>query len=119
VQARKLATFTRMGLAVLRQRPRREQDAEFVVHFTQTRVVPELAAVHVSSGSALEARRHVVGIALELLAPGAPRELALWAMTLLAEWYRSAGDWKTSIDSAVQRSVSSAYLTGDYLLKLV
>ncbi|KAJ7032008.1 hypothetical protein C8F04DRAFT_670996 [Mycena alexandri] len=107
VQAHKLATFTRMALNVLGTKPRRAQDGEFVVHFTQTRVVPELAAIHTTSAGALEARRNVVGIALELLVPGTPRELSLWAMTLLAEWYRDVkGEWKTGIDGAVQRSVT-------------
>ncbi|KAJ6478741.1 hypothetical protein C8R47DRAFT_983941 [Mycena vitilis] len=110
VQARKLATFTRTSLRVLRTKPRRAEEAEFVVHFTQTRVVPELAALHSStSASTLEARRNVVGIALELLAPGTPRELSLWAMTLLAQWYRDVkGQWKTSIDGAVQRSITES-----------
>ncbi|KAJ7185784.1 hypothetical protein C8R46DRAFT_937409 [Mycena filopes] len=110
VQAHKLATFTRMALRVLTAKPRRAQDGEFVVHFTQTRVVPELAAMHATtmvSAGALEARRNVVGIALELLGPGTERELALWAMTLLAQWYRDVkGEWKTGIDGAVQRSVT-------------
>ncbi|KAJ6614617.1 hypothetical protein B0H10DRAFT_2165084 [Mycena sp. CBHHK59/15] len=89
-----LATFTRTFLAILRAKPRRAHDAEFVVHFTQTRVVPELGAVHGTNSSAVEARRNVVGIALELLVPGTPRELGLWAMTLLAEWYRGTPEWK-------------------------
>ncbi|KAJ7741945.1 hypothetical protein DFH07DRAFT_980971 [Mycena maculata] len=106
VQARKLAAFTRMAVGVLRTKPRRATDAELIVHFTQTRVVPELAAMH---GGALDVRRNVVGIALELLVPGAPRELSLWAMTLLAQWYRNANtEWKTSIDGAVQRSVAES-----------
>ncbi|KAF8162457.1 hypothetical protein K438DRAFT_1985106 [Mycena galopus ATCC 62051] len=107
VQGRKLATFTRTALNVLRAKPRRPQSAEFVVHFTQTRVVPELAAIRSASAGALEARRNVVGIALELLVPGTPRELGLWAMTLLAEWYRDAkAEWKATIDGAVQRSIT-------------
>ncbi|KAJ6557945.1 hypothetical protein B0H19DRAFT_1149145 [Mycena capillaripes] len=109
VQARKLATFTRTALGVLRTKPRRAEDAEFVVHFTQTRVVPELAAMHSSNAGALEARRNVVGIGLELLAPGTPRELSLWAMTLLAEWYRNVkAEWKNTIDTAVQRSITES-----------
>ncbi|KAJ6582913.1 hypothetical protein DFH09DRAFT_278368 [Mycena vulgaris] len=112
VQARKLATFTRMSLGVLRTKPRRAEAAEFVVHFTQTRVVPEIGAMHNTSANALEARRNVVGIALELLVPGTPRELSLWAMTLLAQWYRGVErEWKTSIDGAVQRSVSESAWT--------
>jgi hypothetical protein len=56
----------------------------------------------------LDARRNVVGIALALLVPGTPRELSLWAMTLLAQWYRDVkAEWKTGIDGAVQRTVSS------------
>jgi hypothetical protein len=107
VQGHKLATFTRTALNVLHAKPRRAQDAEFVVHFTQTRVVPELAAMRSASAGASEARRNVVGIALELLVPGTPRELGLWAMTLLAEWYRDVkAEWKANIDGAVQRSVS-------------
>ncbi|KAF7360179.1 RRM domain-containing protein [Mycena venus] len=70
VQGRKLATFTRTALAVLHAKPRRAEDAEFVVHFTQTRVVPELAAMRSANAGALEARRNVVGIALELLCAG-------------------------------------------------
>jgi hypothetical protein len=109
VQARKLATFTRMALSVLQTKPRRTEEAEFVVHFTQTRVVPELAAMHSSTNAiVLDARRNVVGIALALLVPGTPRELSLWAMTLLAQWYRDVkAEWKTGIDGAVQRTVSS------------
>ncbi|KAJ7468081.1 hypothetical protein FB451DRAFT_1401336 [Mycena latifolia] len=111
VQARKLATFTRMALGVLRTKPRRAESAEFVVHFTQTRVVPELGAMHSTntSASALESRRNVVCIALELLVPETPRELSLWAMTLLAQWYRGAETrWKTTIDGAMQRSISES-----------
>ncbi|KAJ7118682.1 hypothetical protein C8R43DRAFT_1035902 [Mycena crocata] len=111
VQAHKLAAFTRTSLAGLRIKPRRAEDAEFVVHFTQTRVVPELGAMHSGGGgaSALEARRNVVGIALELLVPGTPRELALWAMTLLAQWYREAkSEWQTSIDTTVKRTISDS-----------
>ncbi|KAK7044859.1 RRM domain-containing protein [Favolaschia claudopus] len=106
VQGRKLATFSRTALNVLRTKPRRAEDAEFVVHFTQTRVVPELAAMRTANAGALEARRNVVGIALELLVPETPRELGLWAMTLLAEWYRNPkADWKATIDTAIQRSI--------------
>ncbi|KAJ7441775.1 hypothetical protein B0H11DRAFT_2251834 [Mycena galericulata] len=109
VQARKLATFTRMALGVLRAKPRQMVDAELIVHFTQTRVVPELAAMHTTSASASDVRRNVVGIALELLVPGTPRELSLWAMTLLSQWYREATtDRKTSIDGAVQRAITES-----------
>ncbi|KAJ7060983.1 hypothetical protein C8F01DRAFT_1058277 [Mycena amicta] len=145
IHARKLATFTRMALAGLRGRssistsPSNSTTAEYIVHFVQTRVVPELAAIRQDSiismkrtvtsdsttstsrlaagadnGSAVdEARRNVVGIGLELLHPGAgARELALWAMTVLSEWYRDTegkkNGWKTSIDEAVQRVISES-----------
>lgn len=107
VQARKLATFTRMGLGVLRTKPRRAESAEFVVHFTQTRVVPELGAMNIAN--AVDARRNVVLIALELLVPETPRELSLWAMTILAQWYRAVEtEWKANIDGAVLRAVSES-----------
>ncbi|KAJ7070205.1 hypothetical protein C8F01DRAFT_1246337 [Mycena amicta] len=145
IHARKLATFTRMALAGLHGRssvstsPSNSTTAEYIVHFVQTRVVPELAAIRQDSilsmkrtvtsdsttstsrlaagadnGSAVdEARRNVVGIGLELLHPGAgARELALWAMTVLSEWYRDTegkkNGWKTSIDEAVQRVISES-----------
>ncbi|KAJ7209904.1 hypothetical protein B0H12DRAFT_1242805, partial [Mycena haematopus] len=107
VQGHKLAAFTRTALNILRAKPRRAEGAEYVVHFTQTRVVPELAAMRSASAGTLETRRNVVGIALELLVPGTPRELGLWAMTLLAEWYRDVKtEWKTTIDGAIQRSIT-------------
>ena len=66
--------------------------------------------MHAMTSVALEARRNVVEIALELLVPETPRELGLWAMTLLSQWYREVqGEWKTSIDGAVQRIVSNLY----------
>ncbi|KAF7316109.1 RRM domain-containing protein [Mycena indigotica] len=143
IQARKLATFTRMGLSGLRSRPSATSYqgsttviAEYVVHFVQTRVVPELAAIPSDSVTVAkrtgttdstvptsrllpgdnisavdETRRNVVAIGLELLHPGAgARELGLWAMTVLSEWYRDTDgkrtNWKTSIDEAVQRVIS-------------
>ncbi|KAJ7196554.1 hypothetical protein GGX14DRAFT_473423 [Mycena pura] len=106
VQACKLVAFTRMALLGLRSKPRHPRHTQFVVHFTQTRVLPELAAMHAMTSVALEARRNVVEIALELLVPETPRELGLWAMTLLSQWYREVqGEWKTSIDGAVQRII--------------
>ncbi|KAJ6487732.1 hypothetical protein C8R45DRAFT_255150 [Mycena sanguinolenta] len=109
VQGHKLAAFTRTALNILRGKPRRAEGAEFVVHFTQTRVVPELAAMRSTNAGALEARRNVVGIALELLVPGTPRELGLWAMTLLAQWYRDVNaEWKTSIEGSIQRSITES-----------
>ncbi|KAJ7697002.1 hypothetical protein B0H17DRAFT_1130650 [Mycena rosella] len=107
--ARKRAIVTRMSLAVLRAKPRWTEFAELVEHFTQMRVVPELGAMHSTNTSALEPRRNVVGVALELLVPGTPRELSLWAMTLLAQWYRAVDtEWKKCIDGAVQRSISQS-----------
>ncbi|KAF7319126.1 hypothetical protein HMN09_00249000 [Mycena chlorophos] len=130
IHARKLATFTRMALTALRAK---SKVAEFLVHFVQTRVIPELAAVPAesivvvrrtattdsatarvaaaeSSSAVDEARRNVIGIGLELLNPGAgARELGLWAMTVLSEWYRNAAiKWKTSIDEAVQRVIAES-----------
>ncbi|KAF7326044.1 RRM domain-containing protein [Mycena kentingensis (nom. inval.)] len=138
IQARKLATFTRMALVGLRARSPTATNgttAEYVVHFVQTRVIPELALIpetnmamkrSITVDSAMpanaraaesitaaeEARRNVVGIALELLHPGAgARELGLWAMTVLSEWYRQTGKeatWKSGIESAVQRVISES-----------
>lgn len=116
--SRKLTIFTRAWLAMVMSTSTNTIDklvnAELVVRFIQTRVIPELDII--DGNGADDAKRNVARIALELLSDGG-RELQLWAMSTLGHWHREIPAWKTSLEKVLESTVSRSFFTSTFRVR--
>lgn len=107
IRARTLGNFTRASLALLSSdliiSSSREHIAQDVVHFLQTRVVPEIEFI--SSKSISEPRSNVVRIALELISTAGTKDVIDWALDMLCHRSYAVPEWKSAVEQTLQQIV--------------
>lgn len=107
IHSRKLNVFARVFCSLLEstspESNRRANDAQHVIKFLQTRVIPELDRL---SAKNLEAKRDVIKSILIMLMAENMNDVGRWCISIIRRWYRTAGSWKDNFEEGLKLVIS-------------
>lgn len=78
---------------------RRANDAQHVIKFLQTRVIPELDRL---SAKNLEAKCDVIKSILIMLMAEDMNDVGRWCISIIRRWYRTVGSWKDNFEEGLK-----------------